>query len=72
MSKLTIKPGARFRRDLKRAIRRGLDEERIKSVIKLLADGHELPEIYRDHPLKGNYIGYRECHIQSDWLLIYK
>lgn len=46
--------------------------ERIRAVINKLAEGTVLEEKYRDHPLSGNYSGFRECHIQPDWLLIYQ
>jgi mRNA interferase YafQ len=61
-----------FEQDTKRAKKRGLDMERLKTVIRLLVEGKPLPPRYRDHPLIGNYKGHRECHIQPDWLLIYK
>ena len=41
-------------------------------VMKILAKGEKLPKKYKDHELKGDYQGHRECHIQPDWLLIYK
>ena len=41
-------------------------------VVTLLASGETLPVEFRDHSLSGNYSGYRECHIQPDWLLVYK
>ena len=62
----------RFRRDLRRAEKRGKDLSPIKEAIDRLANGETLPPEYRDHALKGKYIGYRECHIEDDWLLIYK
>lgn len=62
----------RFRRDLKRAVRRGCDPALLESVVNLLAARRPLPDANRDHALTGNWIGYRECHIQPDWLLIYK
>lgn len=61
-----------FEQDVKRAKRRGLNMDRLKAIICLLAEGTPLPPRYRDHPLIGNYKGHRECHIQPDWLLIYK
>ncbi|MDR1703936.1 MAG: type II toxin-antitoxin system YafQ family toxin [Clostridiales bacterium] len=63
---------SRFKRDVRRADKRGKDLALLEEVIDLLADGKRLPFIYNDHPLKGNYKGYRECHIESDWMLIYK
>ena len=62
----------RFRRDLKRAVRRGCDPALLENVVNLLAARRPLPDANRDHALTGNWIGYRECHIQPDWLLIYK
>ena len=46
--------------------------ELLMDVIRLLANGEKLPEKYNDHSLTGNYSGYRECHVQPAWLLIYK
>lgn len=68
----TVKPTTKFQKDLKRVQRRGYDIERLTEVIEKLAVGEELDAQYNDHPLKGNYIGCRECHITPDWLLIYK
>ncbi|MDR2360041.1 MAG: type II toxin-antitoxin system YafQ family toxin [Oscillospiraceae bacterium] len=70
--KYTIEESARFRRELKTALKRGWDEEKLKAVVQILAAGKELPLKYRDHALSGNYNGYRECHITPDWLLVYK
>ena len=44
----------------------------LRAVIEILQNGNALPEKYKDHPLHSNWRGYRECHIQGDWLLIYK
>ena len=60
-----------FKRDLKRIQKRGLELELLKNVIRLLLEEQTLDEKYRDHALTGNYRGFRECHIQPDWLLIY-
>ncbi|MBQ9417908.1 MAG: type II toxin-antitoxin system YafQ family toxin [Bacteroidales bacterium] len=63
--------GSRFVKDLKLAKRRGFDLAQLKAVTDMLQDGIKLPANYRDHLLTGNYGGYRECHINPDWLLIY-
>ena len=63
--------GGRFMKDLKLAKRRGLDLGQLKAVTDMLQDGVRLPAKYRDHNLTGSYDGYRECHINPDWLLIY-
>ena len=70
--KYTAKPTVRFQRDLKRIQKRGLDLNLLTAVIKILVCGDALPAKYRDHPLTGEFIGCRECHIQPDWLLIYE
>jgi mRNA interferase YafQ len=64
--------GAQFRRDVKLAQRRGKDISKLRQLILLLAEGQPLPPRYKDHPLSGDWKHYRDCHIESDWLLIYK
>jgi len=64
--------GAQFRRDVKLAERRGKDLSKLRELILLLAEGQPLPSRYKDHPLSGDWKQYRDCHIESDWLLIYK
>ncbi len=61
-----------FKKDYKLAVKRGCDIELLMKVVSLLANGEQLPSEYRDHSLNGNYSGYKECHIQPDWLLVYK
>ena len=68
----TVRPTSRFQKDLKKIHKRGYDISRLTKVIKILASGEPLPQQYRDHPLGGNYMGCRECHIAPDWLLIYE
>ena len=62
----------RFEKDVKRAVSRGMDKELLKEVIRKIILQEPLHEVYRDHSLVGNYRDRRECHIQSDWLLVYK
>lgn len=62
----------RFKNDLKLLSKRGYDLELLNFVVEKLAGGIPLDEKYRDHSLTGNYIGFRECHVQPDWLLIYR
>lgn len=71
---LKIEYHSRFKQDYKRAVKRGLDAKKLAHVISLLANGQVLPEKYRDHSLSPSreYQGVRECHIQPDWLLIYR
>jgi mRNA interferase YafQ len=61
-----------FKRDVKLARKRGKDLALLEKVSSFLIDGKILPAHYRDHPLVGNWAHHRECHITSDWLLIYK
>lgn len=61
-----------FERDLKRVIKRGKRPKKIKVVIQKLVCEEPLEAKYRDHKLTGNYKDRRECHIEPDWLLIYK
>lgn len=69
---LTIKYHSAFKRDYKRIVRRGYDIKLMERVIQLLAEQKPLPKKYKDHDLAGDYVGYRECHITPDWLLIYE
>ena len=61
-----------FAKDLKRMEKRGNPPEKIKKIIKNLINEERLDAKYKDHKLIGNYKGRRECHIEPDWLLIYK
>ncbi len=61
-----------FKRDVKQAQRRGKDTDKLKTLLGLLIEGAELSATYADHPLKGDWSGFRDVHIESDWLLIYK
>lgn len=67
-----IVPSNQFKKDLKLAKRRGCKIEHLRDVVNILASGQELDEKYRDHGLIGNYNGFRECHVEPDWLLIYR
>ncbi len=62
----------RFEKDLKLMIRRGHDQESIKSILRRLIDEIPLAHKHRDHLLIGNFKDRRECHIAPDWLLIYR
>ena len=61
-----------FKRDVKRAQRRGKDLAKLRQVLNALIHQTRLPARYRDHPLRGNWRGYREIHIEPDWLLVYR
>ena len=61
-----------FKHDFKVVKKRGYDLSLLFNVVDMLAKGEILPEKYKDHNLTGNFKGFRECHIQPDWLLLYK
>ncbi|MGN0163900.1 MAG: type II toxin-antitoxin system YafQ family toxin [Candidatus Ornithomonoglobus sp.] len=65
-------PSARFKKDLKSAIKRNYDISMLDKIVTILASGENLPSQNRDHALHGDYAGCRECHITPDWLLIYE
>lgn len=62
----------RFKKDLKLAAKRGLDLDALNAIVDQLAAGQPLPDKNRDHALTGDYIGFRECHIRPDCLLVYR
>jgi len=72
MMKYTVKLTNKFRKDYKQMLKRGKDISLLDEVITKLAQGIPLPTHNRDHALTGNYTGHRECHIQPDWLLVYR
>ena len=71
-TKYDIAITAQFKSDYKLTKKRGLRLEALAEAVTLLANGEALPEKNRDHALSGDYEGFRECHIASDWLLIYR
>ena len=64
--------GSQFRRDAKLAKKRGKDTDKLRELIALLEQDATLPLRYKDHALIGDWQPHRECHIEPDWLLIYK
>ena len=62
----------RFKKDLKQVKKQGKDLNKLYDLIQKLADKTPLEPKYRDHDLRGDYEGCRECHIEPDWLLIYE
>ena len=62
----------RFKRDVKVAAKRGKDMTKLRAVLTLLIQGDPLPSEYRDHSLRGNWMGYRDLHVEPDWVLIYR
>lgn len=70
--KLNIVASNRFRKDLKIAKKRGLNLKSLEIVVEKLSNLTPLEDKYRDHALAGKYCQFRECHIEPDWLLIYR
>ena len=61
-----------FKKDYKLAMKRLLEIDLLDDIIRKLSNGEQLSKKNKDHALTGNWVGYRECHIHSDWLLIYR
>lgn len=69
---LALVPSSRFRKDVKRAEKRDKDMAKLRNVLTLLVQQAELPPGYRDHALRGDWRGFRDLHIEPDWLLLYR
>ena len=69
---LKVRVQSKFKKDLKLAQKRGNNIERLKQVIETLSCQEALDPVFKDHQLIGSYVGCRECHIQPDFLLIYR
>jgi len=68
---LTPRLSGQFKRDVRKAKKRGKDMGKLRTLLDLLFNEQPLPAHYRDHPLKGTWVGFRDAHIEPDWLLIY-
>jgi mRNA interferase YafQ len=69
---LRLEYTAKMKRDARRMRKRGKDIQKIAAALRILVTGESLPGSYNDHSLKGEYKGFRECHLEPDWLLIYR
>ncbi len=69
---MTLSQTTQFKKDVKRLQKRGKDLGKLKAVVTRLLSGAPLPAKNRDHALIGDWSGWRDCHIEPDWLLIYK
>lgn len=69
---LTPEKSKQFRKDQEKAKKQGKDFKKLNIVIKLLIMQESLPPKQCDHPLSGDYKGYRDCHIENDWVLVYR
>ena len=67
----TFSRTSQFKKDVQLAGRRGKKLAKLKAVLDLLIEGEVLPSQYKDHPLRGNFAGNRDCHVEADWVLIY-
>ena len=72
MTKYEIRNTTQIKKDYKLAKRRGMNITLLKDIVTKLANGEPLDARHKDHPLSGDWIGHRECHIQPDWLLVYR
>ncbi len=69
---LVVKETSKFKKDIKKIAKQGLNLKELAIIVDLLRKGNELPKKYLDHFLIGEYKNCKECHIRSDWLLIYQ
>lgn len=69
---LTPIRSSKFKRDVKRLQKRGKDMGKLRDLLHLLIEQEPLPDSYQDHPLRGNWNGHRDAHIEPDWLLLYR
>lgn len=69
---LQIKSGNTFKKDVKILLKRKYDFQKLQHVVSLLAKQKKLPLKYKEHNLSGEYSKYQECHIEPNWILIYK
>ena len=67
----SVSQTTQFVRDVKRMWKRGKDLEKLKFLVTKLAKREPLDPKHRDHPLTGSWKNCRDCHIESDWILIY-
>ena len=63
---------SQFRKDFKKLKKRGKVIEKLKSVVNVISAGEPLEERHQDHPLSGKWTGSRDCHVEPDWILIYR
>ena len=69
--KYGIRKTSRYKKSLKKMLKRGKDIKKISAVVRSLAMGETLPPKYQDHALSGDLAGLRDCHIENDWVLLY-
>ena len=67
-----VRRTSQFKKDLKRLIKQDKDISKLQEVVDTLAEGKPLDAKHVDHPLAGKWRGFRDCHIEPDWILLYK
>ncbi len=72
MIKYKLVLSSRFIKDLKQCVKRNFEISKMENVVEILLSGNKLPDKYQDHSLTGNWNTHRECHIEPDWLLVYR
>lgn len=70
--KYGVRKTSRYKKSLKKMLKRGKDIKKLTNVVLKLANGEQLPPQYKDHPLSGDLAGLRDCHIEDDWVLLYE
>ena len=70
--KYGVRKTSRYKKSLKKMLKRGKDIKKLTNVVLKLANGEQLPPQYTDHPLSGDLAGLRDCHIENDWVLLYE
>ena len=71
-TKRNVRRTTQFKKEYRKSKKQGRDMALVLNIINMLANDIILPQKHRDHELSGNWTGFRECHITSDWLLIYQ
>jgi len=61
-----------FKKDFRKQLKRGKKPEKLFDFLEILVKEREIPQKYKDHALRGNWVGRRDCHIEPDWVLIYQ
>ena len=70
--KYAVRLTSRYKKSLKKMLKRGKDIKKIVAVVEMLAKGETPPPKYKDHALVGDLVGLRDCHIENDWVLLYQ
>jgi len=69
---LEIRTTSVFERDVRRTLKRGKDLDKLNAIVNALQAGESLPARCRPHPLRGSWLGHWDCHVEPDWILLYR